>query len=68
MEVESIQRQSRVKYIEIIGKLKDKYYSSDSIGIEVFDNDIYKYDSLKIGDQIKVFYSKKNHSIIRIAD
>lgn len=68
LEVESIQRQSRVKYIEIIGKLKDKYYSSDSIGIEVFDNDIYKYDSLKIGDQIKVFYSKKNHSIIRIAD
>ncbi len=68
LEVKSILRQSRVKKIEIIGKLKDEYNSSDSIGLKVFDNDIYKYASLKSGDEIKVFYSKKNHNIIRIAD
>ncbi|MBK6605220.1 MAG: hypothetical protein IPG24_06960 [Leptospiraceae bacterium] len=68
LEVKSIHRLSRVKEIEIIGKIKDEHNSSDSIGIKVFDDEIYKYDSLKIGDEIRVFYSKKNYNILKIAE
>lgn len=68
LEVKSIHRLSRVEEIEIIGKIKDEYNSSDSIGIKVFDDEIYKYDSLKIGDEIKVFYSKKNYNILKIVE